>query len=81
MNLECFGMLKYLKLAYQIFHKSVVRIMKVSCKERLPRMIKYWNYKKFLNAHFKYSVNENFANNTKLDYNNFEETILNLLSS
>ena len=56
------------------FHKLVVSIMKVSYKKRLPHgLIFQVSILKFLN--------ENLANNTKLDYNSFEEIVLNLLSS
>ena len=44
-------------------------------------MIKYRDYKKFSNEHFKNSLYENLTNNTDLDYNGFEEIVLNLLSS
>ena len=44
-------------------------------------MIKYRDYKKFSNEHFKNSLNEDLVNNTELDYNSFEEIVLNLLSS
>ena len=43
-------------------------------------MFKYRYYKNFSNEHFKSSLNENLANITELDWNNFEEIILNLLS-
>ena len=78
-NLEYFGVLKNLKQAYQIFHKSVISIMKVCCKKRLSRMIKDKDYKMFSNKHFKNFVNKNLAN-TKLDYNISGERVLNLLS-
>ena len=55
--------------------------MKLSYKKRPPHMIKYRDYKKFSNKHFKNFLNEILANNTKLDYNSFEEIVLNLLSS
>ena len=61
------------------FHKLVVSIMKLSYKKSPPRMIKYRDYKNFSNGHFKNSLNENLANNTKLDYNSFEEIVLNLI--
>ena len=63
------------------FHKLVLSIMKLSYKKRPPHMIKYRDYTKFSNEHFKNSSNENLANNSELDYNSFEEIILNLLSS
>ena len=63
------------------FHKLVASIMKLSYKKRPLRVIKYRDYKKFSKEHFKNSLNENLANNTKLDYNSFEELVLNLLSS
>ena len=44
-------------------------------------MIKYRDYKDFSKKHFKNSLFENLANNTELDYNGFEEIVLNLLSS
>ena len=44
-------------------------------------MIKYKDYKNFSNEHFKNSLNENLVNNTELNYNSFEEIVLNLLSS
>ena len=44
-------------------------------------MIKYSDYKNFSNEHFKNSLNENLANYTELDYNSFEEIVLNLFSS
>ena len=52
--------------------------MKLSYKKRPPRMIKYRDYKYF---YFKNSVYEKLTNNTELDYNGFEEIVLNLLSS
>ena len=63
------------------FHKLVVIIMKFSYKKRRPCMIKYRDCKNFPNKHFKIFFNENFANNAELDYNRFEEIVLNLLSS
>ena len=63
------------------FHKLVVSIMKLSSKKRPPRVIKCRDYKNFSNMHFKNSLNKNLANNTELDYNSFEETDLNVLSS
>ena len=63
------------------FHKLVLSIMKLSYKKRPPYMIKYRDYTKFSNEHFKNFSNENLANNGELDYNSFEEIILNLLSS
>ena len=51
------------------FHKLVVSIMKVSYKKRLPHGLI-----------FQVSILK-FKNNTKLDYNSFEEIVLNLLSS
>ena len=62
------------------FHKLVVSTMKLSYKNR-PRMIKYRDYKNFSNEHFKNSLHEKLTNNTELDYNGFEEIVLNLLSS
>ena len=44
-------------------------------------MIKYRDYKNFSYEHFKNSFYEKLTNNTKLDYNGFEEMVLNLLSS
>ena len=44
-------------------------------------MIKYRDYRKFSYDHFKNSLNENLASNTKFDYNGFEEIVLNILSS
>ena len=41
-------------------------IIKLSCKKRPPRMIKYKDYKKFSNEHFKYSLNKNIENQTKI---------------
>ena len=63
------------------FHKLVVSTMKLSYKKRLPCMIKYRDYKNFSNEHFKNSLYEKLTNNTELDYNGFEEIVLNLLSS
>ena len=63
------------------FHKLVVSTMKLSYKKRPPRMIKYRDYKYFSNEHFKNSLYEKLTNNTELDYNGFEEIVLNLLSS
>ena len=63
------------------FHKLVVSTMKLSYKKRLPRMIKYRDYKYFSNEHFKNSLYEKRTNNTELDYNGFENIVLNLLSS
>ena len=63
------------------FHKLVVSIMKLSYKKRPPPVIKYRDYKNFSNEHFKNTSSENLANNTELDYNSFEEIVLNLLSS
>ena len=40
-------------------------------------MIKYWDYKN----RDQNSLNKNLANNTELDYNGFEEIVLNLSSS
>ena len=60
------------------FHKLVVSIMKFSYKKRPPHIIKCRDYKNFSNEHFKSSFNENFASNTELDYNRFEEMVLNL---
>ena len=62
------------------FHKLVVSTMKLSCKKRPPRMIKYRDYKNFSNEDFKNSFYEKLTNNTKSDYNGFEEIVLNLLS-
>ena len=62
-------------------HKYVVIIMKLSCKKRPPRMIKYRNHKKFSNEHFKNFLNENLANNTELSYNGFEEIVPNIIFS
>ena len=61
----------------------VKSIMKVSYqkKTQLPRMIKYSDYFRFSNEHFKDFLSENLAHNTHLDYNSFEEIVLNLLSS
>ena len=44
-------------------------------------MIKYRDYKNFSNEHFENTLNENLANNSKLDYNSFEKIVLNVLSS
>ena len=44
-------------------------------------MIKSRDYKNFLNQYFKSSLYEKLINNTKLDYNDFEEIVLNLLFS
>ena len=44
-------------------------------------MIKYRGYKNFSSEHFKRSLYEKLINNTDLDYNGFEEIVLNLLSS
>ena len=55
--------------------------MKLSYKKRPLRVIKYRDYKKFSKEHFKNSLNETHANNTKLDYNSFDELVLNQLSS
>ena len=44
-------------------------------------MIKYRDYENFSNEDFKNSLNENLADNTELDYNNFKQIVLNLLSS
>ena len=44
-------------------------------------MIKYKSYKIFSNKHFKNFLYEKLTNNTELDYNGFEEIVLNLLSS
>ena len=63
------------------FHKLVVSTMKLSYKKRPPRMIKYRGYKYFSNEHFNNSLYEKLTNNTELDYNGFEEIVLNLLSS
>ena len=63
------------------FHKLVVSTMKLSYKKRLPRMIKYRNYKNFSNEHFKNSLYEKLTKNTELDYNGLEEIVPNLLSS
>ena len=63
------------------FHKLVVSTMKLSYKKRPPHMIKYRDYKNFSNEHFKNSLYEKLTNNTELDYNGFEEIVLNLLSS
>ena len=63
------------------FHKLVVSTMKLSYKKRPPCMIKYRDYKNFSNEHFKNSLYEKLTNNTELDYNGFEEIVLNLLSS
>ena len=54
------------------FHK-LVSIMKLSYKKRPPRMIKYREYKKLSNAHFKNSMNKKLVINAKLDYNSFDE--------
>ena len=43
-------------------------------------MIKYRDYKYFSNEHFKNSLYGKLTNNTELDYNGFEEVVLNLLS-
>ena len=50
-------------------------------KKRPPRMIKCRDDIKLLNKNFKNILNENLANNTELDFNRFEEIVLNLLSS
>ena len=63
------------------FCKLVVNMMKLGYKKTLARMIKYRDYKKFSNKHFKTSLNENLANNTELESNSFEEIVLNLLPS
>ena len=63
------------------FHKSVVSTMKLSYKKRPSSMIKYRGYKNFSSEHFKRSLYEKLINNTDLDYNGFEEIVLNLLSS
>ena len=55
--------------------------MILSYKERPPRMIKYRDYKKFSNEHFRNSLNENLANYTESHNSRFEEIVLNLLSS
>ena len=63
------------------FYKLVVSAMKLKYKKRPPRMIKYRDYKNFSHEHFKNSLHEKLTNNTELDYNSFEEIVLNLLSS
>ena len=55
--------------------------MKFSCKKRLPRMIKYKDYKNIYNQHLKNSVNKNFVNNTEFDNNSFKKRVLTYLSS
>ena len=57
---------KTYKTGFSDFHKFVVSIMKLSYKKIPPSMIKYRDYKKFSNEHFKNSLNENLANNTEL---------------
>ena len=71
---------KVFKIGLTYFNK-LVSIMKLSYKKRPPRMIKYRGYKKFSNEHFKNCLNKKLAINTELDYNKFEEIVLNLLSS
>ena len=44
-------------------------------------MIMNRDYKKFSHERFKNPLNKNFANNTRLDYKSFEETVLSLFSS
>ena len=44
-------------------------------------MIKYRDYKNFSNEHLKISLYVKLKNNTELDYNGFEEIVLNLSSS
>lgn len=44
-------------------------------------MVKYKDYKRFLNRYFKNSSNENFPNITVWSYNNLEEIVLNKSSS
>ena len=55
--------------------------MRLSYKKRPPSMNKYRDYKNVSNDHFKNSLYEKLTNNTELDYNGFEEIVLNLLSS
>ena len=63
------------------FHKLAVSTMKLNYKKRPSRMIKYRDYKYFSNEHFKNSLYEKLTNNLQLDYNGFEQIVLNLLSS
>ena len=44
-------------------------------------MIMYRDYKKCSHERFKNSLNKNFANNTRLDYNSFEEIVVSLFFS
>ena len=44
-------------------------------------MIKCRDYKIFSNEYFKNSLYEKLTNNNELDYNGFDEIVLNLLSS
>ena len=44
-------------------------------------MIKYRDHKIFSNEYFKNSLYEKLTNNNELDYNGFDEIVLNLLSS
>ena len=71
---------KTFKTGLTYFHK-LVSIMKLSYKKRPPHMLKYRGYKTFSNEHFKNCLNKKLAINTELDYNIFEEIVLNLLSS
>ena len=67
-----FRKVKTFETGLTYFHK-LVSIMKLSYKKRPPRMIKYREYKKFSNEHFKNSMNKKLAINTELDYDSFEE--------
>ena len=78
---EIFRNVKTYETGLSDFHKLVVSIMKLSYKKRPPRMINYRDYKSFSNEHLKNSLNEKLPNNPELDYGNFEEIVLNLLSS
>ena len=78
---EMFRIAKMYETGLSDFYKLFVSVMKLSYKKRPPRMIKCRDYKKFSNKHFKNSLNENLAVSTELNYNSFEEIILNILSS
>ena len=69
---------KTYETALSDFHKLVVSIMKLIYKKDSQAWSSIEN---FSNEYFKNSMIENFANNTELDYNSFEEIILNVLSS
>ena len=69
---------KTYETALSDFHKLVVSIMKLIYKKDSQA---WSNIENFSNEHFKNFMIENFANNTELDYNSFEEIILNVLSS